>query len=225
MPRGIPNARLDKSNLPGGPVPESAASIKGRPLYDPDGSADSGAGNEFASFAGTVRDSAIPLEYGGSVDREVAEAAAFESHSEPHDLQADIERIRAFRKPIGSFFQKLALPPVPGYKQHWFNDVAGRIAEATANGWAHVTGTDGKPLCRAVGTGKDNGALYAYAMKLPLVFWQEDMDLRHAQAAEKIEGLKNSPFRAPQGSAQAADKGKFYDPTDSASGPISIQKH
>lgn len=130
-------------------------------------------------------------------------------------LRSDIERIRKIRKPFGSMTQKLALPKRPGYHTHWFNDEPGRVEDAAANGWAHRTGKDGKPVSRVVGRGRDSGALYAYAMDLPMIFWQEDMDARHDVASARIDEIRKKPFQAQPGMATKADVGKFYDPTDS----------
>lgn len=141
-------------------------------------------------------------------------------------IEQAIARIRAIRKPFaGAMSQKLALPKRNGYHRHWFNDIAGRIDEAVASGWAHVINPrDGKPTRRAVGTGRDNGVLYAYAMEIPNVFWQEEMDAKHAVAAGQIEGIKKRPAVVPpQGVAQASDAGKFYSPHDSRGlDPISV---
>ena len=175
-------------------------------------------------FTPAVRSGSMPIERGGSVDREVAEHMAAEAISNPDDLAAEIARIRSIRKPIGAYTQKLALPPRMGYHRHWFNDTAGRVEEAEANGWTHVKGRDGKPIARCVGTGRDRGAMYAYAMEIPEVFWLEDMAAKNKAASDRMEGLKASPFMSKPGEAQASDRGKFYDPSESGEGPIQITK-
>jgi hypothetical protein len=142
-------------------------------------------------------------------------------------LEQAIERIRRVRKPFeGSMVQKLALPEKPGYKTHWFNDVAGRIDEASTSGWAHrINPRDGKPYKRTVGSGRDNQALVGYAMILPMVFWQEEMDARHKIATDKVEGIKKRPAAAQPGQAQASDAGKFYSPHDARGmDPIHVTK-
>jgi len=176
-------------------------------------------------FAKTVRHGSLPTEQGGSVDREIIEHMAEEANQNPDDLAAEIARIRSFRKPIGAYSQKLALPARTGYHRHWFNDTAGRVGEAINNGWAHVKGTDGKPIARCVGTGRDKGALYAYAMEIPEVFWLEDMAARHEAASDKVDALKSSPFSSKPGQAKPADKGKFYDPTDAQAGPLQVERN
>lgn len=149
---------------------------------------------------------------------------------ENETLEQAIARIGALRDKTrqewGQFLQKLALPVRPGYHRHWFNDVAGRIDEAKASGWAHVKNPrDGTPHKRAVGTGRDNNVLYAYAMELPDVFWQQEMDARHAIAKQKVEGIKKKIASAVAGQAQASDQGKFYSPVEeSGRDPVSVVK-
>lgn len=161
-----------------------------------------------------VRDH-IAVEGMGSADVEVIERAIDEEGQfDPEDLARHIDEIRATRRPVGAMAQKLALPDRRGYKRHWFNDVAGRIDDAKAAGWAHVLGRDRKPMARAVGTGRDKGVQYAFAMEIPEVFWQEDQDAQNQRAQDRMDALKAAPIRAPQGTAQKSDAGKFYSPTD-----------
>lgn len=145
-------------------------------------------------------------------------------------LDEAIARIGAARAKVreqfGSMSLKLAMPTRPGYHRHWFNDVAGRIDEAQRSGWAHVNDkSTGAPMKRTVGSGRDGGALVAYAMELPEVFWQEEMDARNKVASEKLESIKKNPFASKPGQAQSSDKGKFYDPTEGGTnaGPLTIQ--
>jgi hypothetical protein len=126
------------------------------------------------------------------------------------DLQADIARIRAQRKPFGAFTQKLAYPARPGYHRHWFSDEPGRVDEAVSNGWAHVGDKDSKPVKRVVGRGREGGAMYGFLMELPKVFWDEDMQAKHDAAQARIDEIKKSPFRAKPGQAQKSDQDKFY---------------
>jgi len=146
---------------------------------------------------------------------------------EAETIEQAIERIRKIRKPFDSAMsQKLALAPRINYHRHWFNDVAGRIDEATNSGWSYVKNPrDGTPLKRVVGTGRDNGVLWAYAMELPEVFWQEEMDARHRQAKDKVDAIKAKVAVARQGQAQASDQGKFYNPhEDRGVDPIQVVK-
>lgn len=170
-----------------------------------------------------VAQPAVPVAEALTADHALAPDAA---PKEGETLEQAVERIRGLRTPFGSMTQKLALPERPGYHRHWFNDVAGRIDEATASGWAHVKDPKtGSPMKRTVGSGRDGGALVAFAMELPEVFWQEEMDARHKQATEKMDSIKRNPFASKPGQAQASDKGKFYDPNEgSGAGPLSVVK-
>jgi len=129
-------------------------------------------------------------------------------------LAADIERIRKTRKPFGSMTQKLAYPQIPGYHIHWFSDDPGRVEEAENNGWAHVLDKTGQPVKRVVGRGRDGRALDGFLMKLPQIFWDEDMAYRHDAAQARIDEIKKAPFRAKPGQAQRSDAGKFYSPKE-----------
>ena len=155
---------------------------------------------------------ALPVKAGA--EALTADAGIAEQVDERVILRQDIERIRKLRKPFGAFTQKLALPERAGYHRHWFNDAPGRIDEAVANGWAHIKDKEGKPVSRIVGRGRDNGAMRAYAMELPKVFWEEDMAARHEVAKARVDDIKKSPFRSKSGQATKADQGKFYSPKE-----------
>jgi hypothetical protein len=246
VPASVPAARI-----PGGPTPASVAAtapgagahhgesaLGGATFYSP--SAEAPARESPAAVSGLEavaqadanafndsvrRDHQGEGEHGGTADREVVEHVAAETIDSPDALAAEIERIRGFRRPLGAFSQKLALAKRPGYHRHWFNDVAGRIDEASNNGWSPVLGRDKKPIARCVGTGRDSGALYAFAMEIPEVFWLEDQSAKHQVAQDRIDGLKGAgAFRAQTGAAEKSDKGKFYDPVESPDGPLSVVK-
>ena len=176
---------------------------------------------EAAELKTIVVEPSLEVEKGLTADHALAPNAA---QQEGETLEQAVARIRELRIPFGSVTQKLALPMRPGYHRHWFNDVAGRIDEAKASGWSHVKNPrDGTPLKRVVGTGRDDNALYAYAMELPEVFWLEEMAARHKVAQDKIDSIKKNPFQAAQGQSRPEDKGKFYDPTEgSGTGPLQV---
>jgi hypothetical protein len=168
--------------------------------------------------ADATSETAVAVDEGVSADVSLTPETV--STDDRAQLIEDVARIRQIRKPFGAATQKLAIPQRPGYHRHWFNDEAGRVDEAKASGWSHIKGRDGQPIRRAVGTGRDNGVLRAYAMELPEVFWQEDMAARHAEAQARMDSVKKSPAQAKPGQAKPSDKGKFYSPNDEA--PISI---
>lgn len=187
-------------------------------LYDPQPKRNESLKQNRAPDKPTEKDPALKLSTGLTAD---ASLAAEPKHDE--SLDEAIARIRQLRKPFGAAMaQKLALPPRIGYHRHWFNDVAGRIDEATASGWAHVKNPrDGTPLRRVVGSGRDNSPLYAFAMELPEVLWQEEMAARHDVAKAKVDAIKKKVAVAKPGEAQASDQGKFYSPAEE---PISVVK-
>lgn len=161
-------------------------------------------------------------DYDGRRDADdVTDEDAAPGYRPGENLESDIARIRGLRRPLGSFTQKLALNPRPGYYTHWFNDEGGRIGDALDNGWAHRLDKEGKNIRRAVGRGRDAGVLYAFAMCIPEVFWQEDQAAKHKDAASKMESLKANPFPSQAGQAKQSDHGKFYSPREE---PLSVSK-
>ena len=216
---------VDQSRGTGPRVPDSAASHSPAPFYDADDEEPSALDLDAvrARAVGVEDDISADQSVGASVLASLREPGAAASVSTYEDDLARVAELRSGRRVLGSYSQKLALDARRGYHRHWFNDTAGRIDEAVAAGWAHVQGRDGAPIKRCVGTGRDRGALFAYAMEIPLVFWQEDQDAKHEAAANVMDNLKRSPFRADKGTMRPEDKGTFYDPTESGS-PISIAK-
>lgn len=159
---------------------------------------------------------ALDVKAGGKTDKDLTADASISAAEGDNRAQliADIERIKNLRKPFGAFTQKLALPAREGYKRHWFNDEPGRVDEAVSNGWAHVKDKEDKPVRRVVGTGRDKGALHAYAMEIPKVFWDQDMQARHDAAQARIDEIKKNPFLSKPGHADKSDAGKFYSAKD-----------
>lgn len=148
---------------------------------------------------------------------DVAIAAQQLPEDEREAYLAEVARIeRLARNPFGSMKQKLALPERPGYHRHWFNDSPGRVDEANENGWSHVKDKQGKKVRRVVGSAKEGGPLFAYAMEIPKIFFNRDMDARHAVASARMEEIRKNPIRAPAGAAQRSDRGKFYSPKEEA---------
>ena len=159
-------------------------------------------------------------------DFQVSSGPDFDPDStDPRQLAAEIARIREFRKPLGGYNLKLDLPKRRGYHRHWFNDSAGRVDQASANGWTHVKGRDGKPIRRNVGrVGGEGGSSFAYAMEIPLVFYDEDMATKHQIATDRVDAIRQRPAVAKAGDSKKEDAGKFYNPHEDKGDPISIQK-
>ncbi len=123
-----------------------------------------------------------------------------------------IERIKAGRRPLGEYNFKLALPHRRGYKRHWFVDAPGRVDLATQNGWSLIRGKDGKPLRRSAGRGPQAPSQFAFAMEIPLVFWEEDQAYKHKIASDRVDGIRNRTATAKEGQAKPEDNQKFYNP-------------
>lgn len=74
-------------------------------------------------------------------------------------------------KPIffGTSELKLYAEKRTGFYRHWFNDVPGRIAQATRAGYKHVVDqATGRPIERTVGVAAEGGGRKAYLMETPL---------------------------------------------------------
>lgn len=211
----------------GGNLPAAEKQIEkpaqGARAYNPDGDVDKTPPPPESQPIGAARQRSV-----AAAARALAIAPTVTSDERPaasaNELAEDIKRIRKIRRPRGSMLLKLALPPIPGYFIHWFNDTAGRIDEAERSGFAHIIDLkSGKPTSLVVGVGRDGQPLRAYAMKIPEVFHQEDMDARHAEAQAKVDVIKKNPFLSRVGEAKKSDAGKFYNPQETE-GPLSIDK-
>lgn len=154
----------------------------------------------------------VPVQ--GSISADISLVIPAEKDFDKDSYEREVERIRGLRKPFGQYTLKLALPVRRGYKRHWFNAVPGRIEQKLAEGWAHVTDREGKPIKRVVGTGRDNNALLGYAMEIPVVFWLEGQDETNKIAQAKMDDIRTNPVRAKPGTSNKADAGKFYSPTE-----------
>lgn len=161
-------------------------------------------------MAAAQRDRTETLPEGRVAEQQAAQSAP----PEPLNPEEDIARIAALRakQPFGAFDRKLDLPPIEGYKQHWFNDRPGRVEMALRAGWSHVLGADGKPRMLIV----DRGGMKAYAMKIPQQFWDEDQARQNAKARAALGATKKLPAGVP-GKDQASDSKTFYTPHESGS--------
>lgn len=95
------------------------------------------------------------------------------------------------RQPFGSQEQKLAWPPMPGFRLFWFNDEPGRVARALAAGYEHVRdGASGAPVTRIVGRGSTGAGLLGYLMCIPMEWYQEDMARSQAERDRALNEIK-----------------------------------
>lgn len=133
-------------------------------------------------------------------------------------LNLKIAELREKRTPFGRRQQKLAYGKRPGYHRHWFADHPGRIEEAQAAGYEHVT-DQGKIVQLLVGKHKDGRAMIGYLMEIPEILHQED---RAAQ--QRGDDLTEAQIKRgiPKGSdgRTAKEEGNFYVPQTG----ISVQR-
>jgi hypothetical protein len=110
---------------------------------------------------------------------------------------------RRVRVPFGTKQQRLDNTPIPGFQCYWVNDIPGRVERAKRAGYEHVTDEDGSPVKEVVGVSPTGGPLHAYRMKLPIEFYQEDMEAKEkprAQVDEEMrKAIKNDGGYAAQG--------------------------
>lgn len=118
------------------------------------------------------------------------------------------EERTAQRVPMDQAVDVLALPDIPGYHLHWFNDDKDRIFRALRASYTFVNedfAVGGKLVSSADKTGscltKDVGmGMTAYAMMIPLEIYEEDQ----ARKAERISAINDANYRQK-------DKNGFYD--------------
>lgn len=98
------------------------------------------------------------------------------------------KRERPQRASFGSPRQKLSVRPIEGFHLHWVNDSPGRVEEAQEGGYEFVgeeeiavagqakqSNSDlGTRVKRLVGRGEDGNALFAYLMKIPIDWYEQD---------------------------------------------------
>lgn len=128
----------------------------------------------------------------------------------PININEDIARIAKMREkmPFGSFDRKLDLPPIEGYKQHWFVAKPGRIERALGAGWTYVLDDEGKPRSQVAGS----DGIRQYAMKIPMQFWLEDVARSDKKAQDALNAVKKKSVGQNPMGASPADAEKFYTP-------------
>lgn len=87
---------------------------------------------------------------------------------------------RETRKPFGSKEQKMAREPIEGFHIHWFNDIPGRIDRAKESGYEHVLDKSNRPERLVVGKSEEGSPIYAYLMKIPQQWYEDDMAAQQA---------------------------------------------
>lgn len=96
---------------------------------------------------------------------------------------------------------------IPGFHLHWLNDYAGRIQQAIQGGYDFVTADEvgglvnsnvtdrnsdlGEKVRMLVGQDEKGGPLYAYLMKIPVDFYEEDQKALQARNDLVDEAIRN----------------------------------
>lgn len=112
------------------------------------------------------------------------------------------------RTPFGGFQKKLdVLNQIPGYVLFWINDDGARVPTVLQHGYQFVEGHEvgmaegvltnnrdlGGRVSRPVGRKADGSTMFAYLMKLPIEFWEQDRaahDERQAGIDAAIKGSR-----------------------------------
>lgn len=145
---------------------------------------------------------------------------------EPHPLDREASREarsetrqgfgRKRRKPLGVAEQRLQADVPSGMTGRWVNDVPGRIERAREAGYEFIS-SDSEVVkdregCRSeiVGTGRDGGAMRAFLMAIPTVYYEEDQAAKQSKIDKFEDAIKSG---APQQAADQ-DQGAFYTPNE-----------
>ena len=169
--------------------------------------------HETQSAFGTLAERGMPLSaHDASITADPELTVDVPDSVPPEEREAyalNVIRVRKLRAALPPMGHKLALPSRPGYFRHWANDRPGRIEQLEIGGWTFIKDRKGDNLKQVVGSGRDNGALYAYAMEIPIIFFEDIMAEKHRQASEKMDAVKRD-IQIPQGVAKASDEKAFY---------------
>lgn len=111
------------------------------------------------------------------------------------------------RTPFGYKVSKLDVAvEIPGYKLRWINDENGRIHEAQEGGYQFVepsevgsANTEDTKEKRLVGKQQDGKPLFAYLMKLPLEFYEEDQELRRSEQKQIDDAIRGGSIGVTPG--------------------------
>lgn len=115
---------------------------------------------------------------------------------------------RRQRIPMGVPRAKLHAEIDKGYVGRWINDHNGRIQQAEAAGYTHVTEGKGRGNKRRqqVGTLPDGSPMFAYLMQIRKEFYDEDQALKLRAADDIDAAIKRGTPREAEGQ----DAANFY---------------
>ena len=123
---------------------------------------------------------------------------------------------RKERKPLGVSVQRLQADVPSGMTGRWMNDTPGRIQRALDGGYEFIS-SDGEVVknrdggrSEIVGTGRDGGAMKAFLMAIPTVYYDKDQAVK----ASKIKEFEDDIKRGQPHQAAAEDVKSFYTPSE-----------
>ena len=126
---------------------------------------------------------------------------------------------RQKRKPLGVAEQRLSAKVPDGMTGRWMNDVPGRLTRALEGGYQFI-GDDAEVVqnrkggrSEIVGTGRDGGAMRAYLMAIPTVFYEQDQRAKAALNKERMTAIK----RGEPSQVADQDRSAFYTPSEGIS--------
>ena len=95
------------------------------------------------------------------------------------------------RVPFGAMTLTLHVEARPGFFQHWFNDVPGRIERAKLAGYTNRADPEGRPICRTVGKDEAAKPITAYLMEIPREWYDQDIGLQQSELEERLADIRH----------------------------------
>jgi hypothetical protein len=145
----------------------------------------------------------VPLDENAARAKAIADAQTMAREAQEATLP---RRMVGDRVAFGQAEQTLAHEPIPDFRLYWFNDTPGRVVRAIRAGYTHVLTDDGQPLQRCVDTRGGGGGINAYLMKIPLVWYYEDMAAAQKERDQRLADIKEGRFGANPGQNQYVPK-------------------
>lgn len=111
--------------------------------------------------------------------------------SAPGATTAAARTVARKRVPFGAQSLKLAVPPRPGYKRHWFNDEPGRVQRAELAGYTLVKDSKGQPVARITGKAEGGRGRNSYLMEIPQDWYEEDQAAEQAALEDRLAEIRH----------------------------------
>lgn len=132
------------------------------------------------------------------------------------DVVQQPSKTRNKRIPFGIPRSKLSIDkPIEGYHLHWVNDEGGRLVQAQQGDYTFVAPDEvgfvedieeGR-VSRLVGTQEDGSPMYAYLMKIPQEYYEEDQAHLQSQLDEIDNRIKGGQIDRQAGDNRYVPEG------------------